>query len=114
MLNKQLPNSMSYRADPECVAFDTFTQSWDGLMFYASPPFICISKVLQNIWQGQATEILIVPDWPSYNHLSQLIIKGFTFTLNGPFDIAKIKTAYHPLILSSMSCFGCQKVIHSS
>lgn len=80
---------MSYRADPECVAFDTFTQSWDGLMFYASPPFICISKVLQNIWQGQATEILIVPDWPSYDHLSQLIIKGFTFTLNGPSDIAK-------------------------
>ena len=46
--NKKIPKSISYKTDPECVAVDAFTQSWDGLKFFAFLRFIFIPKVLQK------------------------------------------------------------------
>ena len=46
--NKKIPKSISYKRDPECVAVDAFTQSWDGLKFFAFLRFIFIPKVLQK------------------------------------------------------------------
>ena len=78
LINTQLQMFMPYRPDPNCIAADSFTQSWTGLEFYAFPTFICIHRVMQKIWKDRAVGVLVTPDWPNqiwYSQLSQLIIK---------------------------------------
>ena len=74
-LNTQLPEFMSYRPDPESKAVNAFTQSWTELKLYAFPPFICLPRVIQKIWQDRAEGILVVPDWPNQLWYSQLCNK---------------------------------------
>ena len=64
-INNQLPRFASFRPDPEAELIDAFTVSWENLNFYAFPPFICITKVLQKIMMEEATGIVVVPDWPN-------------------------------------------------
>ena len=64
-LNTQLTSFVSYRPDPNSQAVNAFTIEWGDKAFYAFPPFACIPKVIQKIWQDNATGILIVPDWPN-------------------------------------------------
>ena len=81
-INSQLKNFISYRPDPECVWVDSFTISWSDKKFYAFPPFNCIPKVIQKIWNDRATGILVVPDWPNqpwYNHYLELVVLETTF-----------------------------------
>lgn len=99
-LNKKNPRFMSYRPDPECVAVDAFTQSWQGLDFYAFPPFICIPKVLQKIWKDEAVGILIVPDWPNqpwYSQFEELILKEIFLPPRPDLLILPTTLATHPL-----------------
>lgn len=42
-----------------------FTVKWYGDFFYAFPPFVLISKMLQKIKRERATGIVVVPWWPS-------------------------------------------------
>ena len=77
-INTQLPCFYSYRADPECQVVDAFTTDWENIDFYAFPPFICIPRVIQKIWNDRATGILVVPDWPNqpwYDQFSELVVK---------------------------------------
>ena len=99
-LNKQVPCFISYRPDPECVAVDAFTQSWTGLDFYAFPPFICIPKVLQKIWNDQAFGILIVPDWPNqlwYSQFEELIVKEIILPPRPDLLVLPTTQSTHPL-----------------
>ena len=64
-LNAQLPRFVSFRPDQETERVNSFTFSWKTLDFYAFPPFICISKVIQKIIMDKATGLLVVPDWPN-------------------------------------------------
>ncbi|XP_057291878.1 uncharacterized protein LOC130614434 [Hydractinia symbiolongicarpus] len=59
-INSQLDMFYSYRPDPECQAVDAFTINWHNKIFYAFPPFTCIARVIQKIWNDEATGILIV------------------------------------------------------
>ena len=62
-LNKQIPEFVSFRPDPESMAVNAFNMDWGNKKFYAFPPFICVPHVLQKIWQDRALGIVIVPDW---------------------------------------------------
>ena len=64
-LNKQVQNYVSWLPDPEAVSVDAFTLNWNGLKFYAFPPFCLIAKCLQKIREDNADGIIIVPNWPS-------------------------------------------------
>ena len=71
LINTQLQLFMSYRPDPNCIAVDSFTQSWTGI-------FPNIHRVMQKIWKDRAVGVLVTLDWPNqiwYSQLSQLIIK---------------------------------------
>ena len=79
-LNRQLPEFVSYRPDPESIAVEAFTVNWKNKKFYAFPPFICVAMILQKIWKDQATGILIVPNWPNqiwYCQYSEMVIRAF-------------------------------------
>ena len=47
------------------MAVDSFSIDWSDLRFYAFPPFSCIDRCLQKIYQDKAVGILVVPDWPN-------------------------------------------------
>ena len=60
---------------------DAFTVDWKNIEFYAFPPFSCIPRVIQKIWNDKATGILIVPNWPNqpwYGQFLELIVKEIT------------------------------------
>ena len=44
---------------------DLFTIKWNRFFFYAFPPFILVSRVLQKIKAEGAEGIVVVPQWPA-------------------------------------------------
>lgn len=54
---------MSWFPDPEALAINAFKLSWQGLNFYAFPPFSIIIRVLQKIISDKITGIVVVPLW---------------------------------------------------
>lgn len=77
-INTQLQTFVSYRPDPDCFAVNAFLLNWGKEKFYAFPPFACLGKTLQKIFQDKAKGILIAPDWPSqafYTRLKEMSIK---------------------------------------
>ena len=64
---------MSYRLDPKCIAVNAFILDWNKLDFYIFPPFVCVNKVLQKIYQEKAKDIVIALDWPSQPFYPRLI-----------------------------------------
>ena len=101
-LNKQLERYVSWQADPGAEAVDAFTIDWQGLNFYAFPPFCLISKCLQKIRKDNATGIMVVPNWPSQPWFPVLI----EMTVGQPMFIQKsnsllvqpVSREPHPLI----------------
>ena len=72
-LNTQLSTFVSYRPDPKCIAVNAFLLDWSNLDFYAFPPFVCLNRVLQKIYQDKAKGIVIAPDLPSQPFYPRLI-----------------------------------------
>ena len=51
---KELPNSVTYRLDPESIAIDAFTINWAKLKFHAFFPFSVIAAALKKIQEDKA------------------------------------------------------------
>ena len=64
-LNKQFPNYVAYRPDPDSIAIDAFTINWATLKFYAFPPFSVIPAVLKKIQEDKAIGVCVLPNWPT-------------------------------------------------
>ena len=77
-INTQLKTFVSYRPDPNSFAVNAFLLNWGKEKFYAFPPFACLPRTLQKIFQDKAKGILIAPDWPSqafYPRLKEMSIE---------------------------------------
>ena len=64
-MNHRLPVYFSLVVDPQALATEARSQSWDSLQAYAFPPFGFIPNVLAKIsqsWNLEAT--LVAPYWP--------------------------------------------------
>ena len=61
-LNTPLSTFVSYRLDPKCIVVDAFLLDWSKLDFYAFPPFVCLNRVIQKIYQDKAKGIVIALD----------------------------------------------------
>ncbi|VEN60618.1 unnamed protein product [Callosobruchus maculatus] len=64
-INKKCEIFISWLRDPEAYNVDAFTLHWQGMAFYAFPPFSLILKVLQKIIKDKAEGIIVVPQWCS-------------------------------------------------
>ena len=65
-LNRQVKNFISWGPDPDYVAVDAFTISWNKWnTTYAFPPFSLIHRAIAKLEGGQAEGIFIVPHWPT-------------------------------------------------
>ena len=54
-INKQITKFVSYHPDPDAFAVDAFSIDWNGLKFYAFPPFSCVGKMLRKIYADKHT-----------------------------------------------------------
>lgn len=61
----QCKDFISFLPDPFSLWVDSFTYSWDGIFFYAFPPFNMITRVLNKIKQERSRGIVVAPYWPS-------------------------------------------------
>ena len=59
----QLDQFYSWRADPEAMATDAFTQHWGAIQAFAHPPWCLISRVLMKTQMEKTTVVLITPLW---------------------------------------------------
>ena len=63
--NCKVPQFMSWRPEPNAIAVDAFAADWRSLNFWCFPPFSIILRTIGKIRQDQATELLVVPFWPT-------------------------------------------------
>ena len=63
--NFKLPTYVSPVKDDAALFQDAFSRDWNGLFFYAFPPFTIIGKVLFKVQRDRPKCILILPWWPS-------------------------------------------------
>ena len=59
----QLDQFYSWRADPEAMATDAFTQHWGAIQAFSHPPWCLISRVLMKTQMEKTTVVLITPLW---------------------------------------------------
>lgn len=90
-LNKQLPNYVAYRPDPESIAIDAFTINWAKLKFYAFPPFSVIEAVLKKIQEDKATGVCVLANWPT----PAWFPKAMKMTVQEPVVLAASETLLH-------------------
>ena len=65
LVNFKLPTYVSWKPDPFTQYVDAFTMDWALHPFYAFSPFILAGRCLQKNRGDEATELLIVPMWPT-------------------------------------------------
>ena len=63
--NFKLPTYVSPVKDDAALFHDAFSRDWNGLFFYAFPPFTIIGKVLRKVQRERPRCILILPWWPA-------------------------------------------------
>lgn len=63
--NHKCTKYVSWMKDPYSIAVDAFTVPWNGVFFYAFPPFSLILRTLKKISFEGAEGIVVVPNWPS-------------------------------------------------
>ena len=71
--NKRLPVYVSALPDPEALAVDALSMSWDRLEAYAYPPTPILPAVLRKVACSQIRMILIAPFWPSQPWFPELL-----------------------------------------
>ena len=73
-INRKLPCFVSWKPDPEAIAFNAFSFSWSpDVLYYAFPPFCILIRVLRKLIDDRATVLLIAPLWPSRPFFSRLL-----------------------------------------
>ena len=99
-LNRQIPKFVSFRPDPESIAVNAFNMDWGDKFFFAFPPFICVSSVLQKIWKDRALGIVNVPDWPNqiwYCQYLNMVIRGIVIPPRSNLLTLPGNNSSHPL-----------------
>ena len=72
--NKKCDSYVSWKADPDAIAVDAFSISWNfDTLVYMFPPFSLIGKVLQKVETDCSRNIIIVyPEWTAQTWYPQL------------------------------------------
>ena len=83
-VNKQLDKFVSYKPQPGAFLTDAFSFSWEGIAFYAFPPFNLVLKTLRKIKNDQATGIIVYPKWEAqpFWPLAMEMAVGYIFILS--------------------------------
>lgn len=64
--NAKLPTFCCRRFHPRAWKINAFSFPWEGLFFYAFPPWGLIRRVLRKLAEAEAEMILVAPCWPNH------------------------------------------------
>ena len=76
--NHRLPLYVSPVPDPEALAVDAMSVSWENLLGYAFPPLPILGRVIRKAREESATRILVTPNWPSQPWFPDLVLLTHT------------------------------------
>lgn len=98
--NAKCRDYVSWYQDPDAVAVDAFTISWQPKLFYAFPPFCLILNCIQKIIHDEATGILVFPMWPGqpwYPKLMDILVSEIVILHPNPSLLSSRFRRRHPL-----------------
>ena len=72
-INKHLDRYVSWHPEPEAMAINAFSLSWNNNYFYMFPPFSLVGRVLANINRDKTNAVIVVPDWSTQYWYPQLL-----------------------------------------
>lgn len=97
-INTKCNAYVSWHRDPGAYAINAFTLNWQGMNFYAFPPFAMILKVLRKIITEKAEGIVVVPLWPTqpWYPLFQDLLCSDTVTFSPDDNVLLSMSNSHP------------------
>ena len=81
--NNKLPLYASYKPDKSAYAINAFSLKCNTGLYYAFPPFSCISRIIQKVIEEEADLILVAPLFSTqtwFPHVLKLV-SGDSFIL---------------------------------
>ena len=73
-INRQLKRYMSWHPEPEVMAVNTFSLTWNNNFFYMFLPFhSLVGQALAKVNRGKTKAVIVVPDWSTQYWLPQLM-----------------------------------------
>ena len=74
-INRQLTRYLPWHPEPEAMAVNAFSLTWNDNYFYMFPCFSLAGQVLAKVNRDKTKAVIVVPDWPTqywYPHLMQM------------------------------------------
>ena len=62
-INKQLDRYVYWHPEPEAMAMNAFSLTWNNNYFYMFPPFSLVGRVLAKIQRDKTNAEIVAPDW---------------------------------------------------
>ena len=72
-INKQLDRYVSWHPEPEAMAVNDFSLTWNNNYFSMFPSFSLVGRVLVKIHRDKSNAATVVPDWPTQYWYPQLL-----------------------------------------
>ena len=72
-INRQLKSYVSWHPEPETMAVNDFSLTWNNKFFYMFPPFSLVGRVLAKVIREKADALIVVPDWSTQYRYPQLM-----------------------------------------
>ena len=72
-INRQLKRYVSWHPEPDAMAVNAFSLTWNNKFFYMFPPFSLVDQVLANVIRDKTDAVIVVPDWSNQYWYPQLI-----------------------------------------
>ena len=72
-INRQLKSCVSWHQEPEAMAVNTFSLTWNNKFFYMFPPFSLVGRALAKVIRDKTDAVIVVPDWSEQYWYPQLM-----------------------------------------
>ena len=72
-INKHLDRYVSWHLEPESIAINAFSLTWNNNYFQMFAPFSLVSRVLAKIHRDKTNAVIVVPDWSAQYWYPQLL-----------------------------------------
>ena len=72
-INRQLKKYVPWHPEPEAMAVNAFSLTWNNNYFYMLPPFSLVDRVLAKVKRVKTKAVIVVPDWSTQYWYPQLM-----------------------------------------
>ena len=72
-INRQLKSYVSWHPEPEAMAVNAFSLTWNNKFFYMFPPFSLVGRVIAKVIRDKTDAVLVVLVWSTQYWYPQLM-----------------------------------------